>query len=208
MLHSVLAPASPPQERCRQQEENRDRRYRIRFTSRCQPFPMLAEQIARAGNHRHPQRRAQKVEDHELPPRHPQDSRHRPGDDPHSEHEARKEDRNRAVSREQFFSALQSPVLNSEKGLVARPAADVRRSSPRQNPDCRPASPRWSQPRRSREAADRARNRPENSPATESFPPAPALRHSPPEGRAHGPISVMHHRIPQQVENGGVMMLT
>jgi hypothetical protein len=53
MLHLVLVPASPPQERCRQHEENHDRDIDP-FYLALQPLPMLAEQITRAGNHRHP----------------------------------------------------------------------------------------------------------------------------------------------------------
>lgn len=53
MLRLVLVPASPPEERCREQEENRDRDIDPFYVA-LQPLPMLAEQIARAGNHRDP----------------------------------------------------------------------------------------------------------------------------------------------------------
>jgi len=53
MLHLALAPASPPEQRCRQQEENRDRDIDP-FNLALQLLPMLAEEIARAGNHRRP----------------------------------------------------------------------------------------------------------------------------------------------------------
>src|SRR4051794_19234476 len=113
------APVAPPQE-CRQQEHDNRNRDIESLHALFQFLPVASEEIADAGDDRHPQRRPQKIDEKKSLPRHAENSRHRAGNDPHSKNESRKENCQRAVALEKTFSAIEGRFLNLKNGLVPR----------------------------------------------------------------------------------------
>ena len=112
-----------------------------------QPLPMAAEQIAGSGDDAHPKGGTQKIEKQKFPPRHSQNSRHRPGDDPHAKHEASKENCYRPIARKQPLGTRQRLLSNSKESLVALEEADALRNIRGQIRCCRPAWRQSSPPR-------------------------------------------------------------
>src|SRR5580704_6529343 len=83
-----------------------------------QPLPMLSKEVPHARDDGHPQRRPQKVEQHEASPGHAQHTGQWTGDHSHPENEARKEYCHRAVSLEQLLAALDLFVRYPEQPLI------------------------------------------------------------------------------------------
>src|SRR5580765_5087771 len=97
MASSTLPPLSPPEEHreqnCRQQHCEIETLH-----DPGQFVPVPSEKISDTGNNRHPDRCAQEIENHELPPRHVEHTSQGSGDDAHSRNEAGNENREGAVA--------------------------------------------------------------------------------------------------------------
>src|ERR1700683_457472 len=84
-----------------------------------EPVPMSAKQISRAANRSHPNRRAQEVEQNELPPRHAQRARQQRREHAHAENESRQKNRSRPVAIEKPLASRDILRANAKNILVA-----------------------------------------------------------------------------------------
>ena len=80
---------------------------------------MMTEQISGTGHEADPNRRTQKVEKRKCSPAHAQHSGQRPGESPHAEDEAGKENGGCPVAGKHFLAALQRGWRNPKNALIA-----------------------------------------------------------------------------------------
>lgn len=163
---------------------------------------MLAEEVARARNHADPNDRAEKVEYQKLFPRHAQHACHWSGKNSHSENKAGEEDSHGTVAREKLLTTVQGLFRNSEKGTITfkqRPPAVVAKRKTEIVANGRGNRRDDNDPRQSQFVlgiGEKAGNE-KNSLARDRD--AGILDQ---KRRTDSPIAILHHRIPQQVENG------
>jgi len=106
MMESLLrrCPTIPPPKQGKDYNQTRGSEQIESFDVLLKMLPVPSEQITRAGDHRHPDKRSEKIEDEKLAPRHAKDSGEGSGNDPHSEHKPGEEDCNGAVTVEQALA--------------------------------------------------------------------------------------------------------
>src|SRR3974390_1147138 len=201
MLGSGRSASAPPEKCSRRQYDHGCNKVET-LQIALEPLPVLPEEIACAGNYSHPQRGTEKIKNQEFPPWHAQNPCHRSGNNSHAEDKTCNEDRGCAVFSEKSFSAFERALLNAENCLIpgeqSSPAIEAQRetqvvahgrSDRRYGNDPRKTQVMFGVRQKARHQQDGFARHGNSGILCE-------------QGEAYGPISVVHHRIPQQVENG------